>query len=170
MVCLLAVNDLFLLVFGFVETSEDLPASPSSCHLDDPELYWDTLSQLRLLRNLHVDSYSCHKSALVSNSSKFERASELVRKVFTSSRFYLHWYLLNAESTLMAWFWRVFILLFAQWRSRTWVFRLQVTITSWSSKVRLGFDTCMLHVSWLVRRFSKCWGGVKRVSSMLVKL
>jgi hypothetical protein len=38
------------------------------------------------------------------NPLKFERASELVRKVFTSSCCYLHWYLLNAESTLMAWF------------------------------------------------------------------
>jgi hypothetical protein len=90
MVCLPVVNDLFLLIFGLVETSEDLPASPSSCRLEDPEVYWDTLSRLRLPRNLHVDSYSCHKSALVSNPSKFERASELVRKVFTSSRFYLH--------------------------------------------------------------------------------
>jgi hypothetical protein len=84
---------------------------------------------------------------------KFEWASELVRKVFTSSCCYLHWYLLKAESTLMAWFWRVFILLFAPWRSSMGVFRLQVTITGWPSKVRLGFDNCMLHVSWLVRRF-----------------
>jgi hypothetical protein len=83
-----------------------------------------------------------------------ERASELVRKVFTSSRCYLHWYPLNAESTLMAWFWRVFILLFAQWRSSTWVFGLQVTITGWSLKVRLGPDTSMLNVSWLVRRLA----------------
>jgi hypothetical protein len=29
------------------------------------------LSQLHLLRNLHVDLYSCHKSSLVSNLSKF---------------------------------------------------------------------------------------------------
>jgi hypothetical protein len=29
------VSDLFLLVFGLVETSEDLPASPSSCSLED---------------------------------------------------------------------------------------------------------------------------------------
>jgi hypothetical protein len=112
------------------------------------------LSWLDLSRNLHVDFYSCHKSALVSNPSKFERASELVRKVFTSSRFYLHWYLLNAESTLMAWFWRVFILIFAQWRSSTWVFGLQVAIMSCTSKVRLGFYTSMLNVSWLVRRLA----------------
>jgi hypothetical protein len=85
---------------------------------------------------------------------KFERASELVRKFFTSSCCFLHWYLLKAESTLMAWFLRVFILLFAPWRSSTWVFGLQVTITGWSSKVRLGFDTSMLNVSWLVRRLS----------------
>jgi hypothetical protein len=90
MVCLTVANDLFLLVFGLVETIEGLLASPSSCRLEDPEVYWDTLSRLRLPRNLHVDSYSCHKSALVSNPSKFERASELVRKVFTSSSFYLH--------------------------------------------------------------------------------
>jgi hypothetical protein len=112
------------------------------------------LSRLHLPRNLHVGFYSCHKSALVSNPSKFEQASELVRKVVTPSRCHLHWYLLRAESTLMAWFWRVFILLFAPWRSSTWVFRLQVTITGWSSKVRLGFDTCMLHVNWLVRRLA----------------
>jgi hypothetical protein len=48
------------------------------------------LSRLHLPKNLHVEFYSCHKSALVSNPSKFERARELVRKVFTSSRFYLH--------------------------------------------------------------------------------
>jgi hypothetical protein len=98
--------------------------------------------------------YPGHKSALVSNPSKFERASELVRKVFTSSRFYLHWYLLKAESTLTAWFWRVFILLFAQWRSSTWVFGLQVKDNGWSSRVRLGFDTSMLIVSWFVRRLA----------------
>jgi hypothetical protein len=127
------------------------------------------LSWIHLLRNLHVDFYSRHKSVLVSNPSKFERASELVRKVITSSSYYLHWYLLNAESTLMAWFWRIFILLFAQWRSSTWVFGLQVMITGWSSKIRLGFDTCMLHVRWLVRRLASV-GGVKRVSTMLAKL
>jgi hypothetical protein len=66
----------------------------------------------------------------------------------------------------MAWFWRVFILLFVQWRSRTWVFGLQVMITGWSSKVRLSFDTCMLHVSCLVRGLTSV-GGVKRISSML---
>jgi hypothetical protein len=123
----------------------------SSCSLENLEVYWNALSWLHLPRNLHMDLYSWLKSVLVSNPSKFERASELVRKVFTSSRCYLHRYLLNAESTSMAWFWRVFILLFAQWRSSTWVFGLQVTITGWSSKVRLGFDTSMLNVSWLVR-------------------
>jgi hypothetical protein len=65
-------------------------------------VYWDTLSQLHLLRNLHVDFYPWHKSVLVSNPSRFGRASELVRKVCTSSRCYLPWYLLNAEWTLMA--------------------------------------------------------------------
>jgi hypothetical protein len=109
------------------------------------------LSWLHLPINLQVDLYPWHKSVLVSNPLKFERASELVRKVFTSSRCYLHWRLLKVESTLMAWFWRAFILLFAPWRSSTWVFGLQVTITGWSSKVRLVFDTCVLHVSWLVR-------------------
>jgi hypothetical protein len=49
----------------------------------------------------------------------FECPSELVRKAFTSSRFYPHWYLPDEESTLMAWFLRVFILLFAQRRSST---------------------------------------------------
>jgi hypothetical protein len=48
------------------------------------------LSSLHLPRNLQVDLYPWHKSVLVSNPSKFERASELVRKVFTSSRCYLH--------------------------------------------------------------------------------
>jgi hypothetical protein len=48
------------------------------------------LSRLHLPRNLHVDFYSCHMSSLVSNPSKFERASELVRKVFTSFRCHLH--------------------------------------------------------------------------------
>jgi hypothetical protein len=89
-VCLLVGNDLFLLVFGLVETIEDLLASPSSCSLDDLEIYWDTLNGLHLPRNLHVDFYPWHKSALVSNPSKFERASELVRKVFTSFHCYLH--------------------------------------------------------------------------------
>jgi hypothetical protein len=42
-VCLPVVIDLFLLVFGLVETSEDLPASPSSCSLEDPEVHWDYL-------------------------------------------------------------------------------------------------------------------------------
>jgi hypothetical protein len=46
------------------------------------------LSRLHLPRNLHVDFYLWHKSVLVSNPSKLERASELVRKVFTSSRCY----------------------------------------------------------------------------------
>jgi hypothetical protein len=80
------------------------------------------LSWLHLPRNLYVDSYPWHKSVLVSNPSKFERASELVIKVFTSSRSYLHWYLLKVESVLMARFWRVFTLLFAWWRSNAWVF------------------------------------------------
>jgi hypothetical protein len=70
------------------------------------------LSWLHLPRNLHVD-YQWHKSVLVSSPSKFERMSELVREVPTSSCCYLPWYLLNAESTLMAWFWRIFTLLFA---------------------------------------------------------
>jgi hypothetical protein len=102
MMCLLVVNDLFLLVFGLVETIEDLLASPSSCSLEDLEVYWDTLSRLYLPRNHHVDFYSCHKSASSSNPSKFDRASELVRKVFTSSRCYLLWDLLNAGLTLMS--------------------------------------------------------------------
>jgi hypothetical protein len=136
MVCLPVVNDLILLVFGLVGTIEDLLASPSSCSLDDLEVYWDTLSWLCLPGNLHVDSYSCHRSVLVSNPSKFERASELVRKVFTSSCCYLHWCLLRVESTLTAWFRRAFILLFAPWRSSTWVFGLQVATTGWSSNVR----------------------------------
>jgi hypothetical protein len=127
------------------------------------------LSWLHLPRNIHVDFYPRHKAVLASKPSKFERVSKLVRKVFTSSRCYLHWYLLNAESTFTAWFWRVFILLFAPWRTSTWVFRLQVAITSWSSKVRLGFDTSMLYVSWLVRRLARV-GGVERVPSMLAKL
>jgi hypothetical protein len=38
-VCLPVANDLFLLVFGLVETIEDLLASPSSCSLDDLEVY-----------------------------------------------------------------------------------------------------------------------------------
>jgi hypothetical protein len=62
------------------------------------------LSWLHLPRNPQVDLYPWHKSVLVSNPSKFEWVSELVRKVFTSSRCYLHWCLLKAESTLMAWF------------------------------------------------------------------
>jgi hypothetical protein len=75
MVCLPVVNDLFLLVFGLVETIEDPLTSPSSCSLDVLEVYWDTLSRLHLLRNLHVDFYPWHKSVLVSNYQKFERAS-----------------------------------------------------------------------------------------------
>jgi hypothetical protein len=55
MLCLPVVNDLILLVFGLVETIEDLLASPSSYSLDNLEVYWDTLSRLHLLRNLHVD-------------------------------------------------------------------------------------------------------------------
>jgi hypothetical protein len=38
------------------------------------------LSQLLLSRNLHVDFYPWHKLVLVSDPSKFEQASELVRK------------------------------------------------------------------------------------------
>jgi hypothetical protein len=64
-VCLPVVNDLFLLVFGLVGTIEDLLASPPSCSLDDLEVYWDTLSQRHLPRNLHVDFYPWHKSVLV---------------------------------------------------------------------------------------------------------
>jgi hypothetical protein len=78
MVCLPVVKDLFLLVFGLVETIEDLLGPQSSCSLEDLEVYWDTLSRLHLPRKLHVDFYLWHKSVLVSNSSKFERASELV--------------------------------------------------------------------------------------------
>jgi hypothetical protein len=69
MVCLTVVNDLLLLVFGLVETIEDLLASPSSCSFEDLEVYWDTLSQLHLPRNLHVDFYSCQMTALFSNPS-----------------------------------------------------------------------------------------------------
>jgi hypothetical protein len=72
MVSLPVVNDLFLLVFGLVETIEDLLAFPSSYSLEDLEVYWDTVSRLHLPRNLHVDFYPCHKSVLVSNPSKFE--------------------------------------------------------------------------------------------------
>jgi hypothetical protein len=64
-VCLPVVNDLFLLVFGLVETRKDLLASPSTCILEDLEVYWDTLSRLHLLRNPHVDFYPWHKSVLV---------------------------------------------------------------------------------------------------------
>jgi hypothetical protein len=110
------------IVFGLVETIEDLPAHPYSYSPWESWGILDTLSQLHLPRNLHVDFYSRHKSALVSNPSKFEQVSELVRKVFTSARCYLHWYLLKAESALMARFWRVFTLLFSWWRSNTWVF------------------------------------------------
>jgi hypothetical protein len=78
MVCLPVVNDLFLLVFGLVGTIKDLLASPSSCSLDDLEVYRDTLSRLHLPRNPRVDFYSWHKSVLVSNPSEFEQASELV--------------------------------------------------------------------------------------------
>jgi hypothetical protein len=70
-VCLLVINDLFLLVFGLVETIKGLLASPSSCSLYDLEVYWDTLSRLHLPRNLHVDFYPWHKSVLVSNPSNF---------------------------------------------------------------------------------------------------
>jgi hypothetical protein len=44
MVCLPVVNDPFLLVFGLVETIEDLLASSPSSSLEDLEVYWDTLS------------------------------------------------------------------------------------------------------------------------------
>jgi hypothetical protein len=102
MVCIPVVNDLFLLVFGLVETIVDILASPSSYILENLEVYWDTLSRLHLPGNLQVVLYPWHKSVLVSNPSKFERARELVRKFFTSSCCYLPWYLLNAESALMA--------------------------------------------------------------------
>jgi hypothetical protein len=76
MVCLPVVNDLFLLVIGLVETSEDLLASPTPCSLEDPEVYWDTLGRLHLPRILHVDFYSCPKSALVATRQNLnERAS-----------------------------------------------------------------------------------------------
>jgi hypothetical protein len=35
MVCLPVVKDMFLLIFGLVETMEDLLAPPSSCSLDN---------------------------------------------------------------------------------------------------------------------------------------
>jgi hypothetical protein len=148
-VCLLVVNDPFLYCLRVGGDNWR-----SSCSLENLEVYWDTLGWRHLLRNLQVDLFPWHKSVLVSNPSKFEQASELVRKVVTPSRCHLHWYVLKAESTLMAWFWIVFILLFTQWRSSTWIFRLQVTITGWSLKVRLGFGTCMLHVNLLVGRLA----------------
>jgi hypothetical protein len=75
-VCLPVVNDLFLLVIELVETSEDLLASPTSCSLEDPEVYWDTLSRLHLPRNLHVDFYSCPKLAWVATCKNLnEQAS-----------------------------------------------------------------------------------------------
>jgi hypothetical protein len=70
MVCLPVVNGLILLLFGLVATIEDLLASPSSFSLENLEVYWDTLSRLHLLRNLHVDLYSWHNLVLVSNPSK----------------------------------------------------------------------------------------------------
>jgi hypothetical protein len=39
MVCLPIVKDLFLLAFRLVETIEDLLAPPSSCSLEDLEVY-----------------------------------------------------------------------------------------------------------------------------------
>jgi hypothetical protein len=69
--CLPVVNDRFLLVFGLVETIEDLLASPSSCSFDKLEVYGDTLSRLHLPGNLHVDFYPWHKSVLVSHPSNF---------------------------------------------------------------------------------------------------
>jgi hypothetical protein len=75
-VCLPVVNDLFLLVFGLVEISEDLLASPTPCSLEDLEVYWDTLSRLHLPRNLHVGFYWSPKSALVATRQNLnERAS-----------------------------------------------------------------------------------------------
>jgi hypothetical protein len=122
----------------------------SSCSLENLEVYGNTLSWLHLPRNLQVDLFPWHKSVLVSNPSKFEQASELVRKVFTPSRCYLHGCLLNAESTLMAWFWRVFTLLLAQWRSSTRVFGLQVKIGVNLRKLGLALIlTCFLLVGLL---------------------
>jgi hypothetical protein len=72
-VCLPVVNDLFLLVFGLVETIEDL----ASCSLENLEVYWDTLSRLHIPRNLHVAFYSWHKSVLVFKP---------VKKIWTSER------------------------------------------------------------------------------------
>jgi hypothetical protein len=89
------------------------------------------------------------------NPSKFGTSEWVrIRKVFASPHFYLPWYLLNVEPALIAWFWRVFILLFAPWRSSLWVFGLQVAITGWTTRVRLGFNTSMLNVRWLVRRLA----------------
>jgi hypothetical protein len=123
-VCLPVANDLFPRVFGSVETIEDLLASPSPCSHEDLDVYWDTLSWRHLLRNRHVDFYPCPKLVFffVTKPSNFERASELAIKVFTSSRCYLHWYLLNVESALMARFWKVSTLLIAWHRWNTWVF------------------------------------------------
>jgi hypothetical protein len=74
--CLPVVKDLFLLVSELGEISEDLLASLTPCSLEDPEVYWDTLSRLHLSRNLHVDFYSCPKSALVVTRQNLnERAS-----------------------------------------------------------------------------------------------
>jgi hypothetical protein len=70
MVCLPVANDLFLLIFGLVETIKDLLASPSFRRHEDLDVYWDTLSQRHLPRNLHVDFYPWHKSVLVSKLVK----------------------------------------------------------------------------------------------------
>jgi hypothetical protein len=87
MVGLEVVDDLFHLVFGLVKGIQD-------------PLAFSSFASLGIFsRYLHADFYPWHKSVLVSNPPRFERASELVRKVFTSSRCYPHGYLLNAEST-----------------------------------------------------------------------
>jgi hypothetical protein len=64
-VCLPVVNDLFLLVFGLVETIEDLLASPSSCSLEDLEevLREELLSTIIKVRvSVLVLLYVCYSS------------------------------------------------------------------------------------------------------------
>jgi hypothetical protein len=122
MVCLLVVNDYSFLTSGWWGLLKTF-------------LLLHLLVALRILRYIGipwVDFIFQEIFTWISTRGKsqywfqtrqnFDRVGKLVRKVFTSSHCYLHWYLLNVESALMARFWRVFTLLFAWWRSNTWVF------------------------------------------------
>jgi hypothetical protein len=109
------------------------------------------LSWLHPPRNLQVDFYPWHKLVLVQTRQKIERASELVRKSLHLFSLLPPWISSKCRVDIDGLILESLHPSICSVEISTWIFGLQVAITGWSSKVRLGFDTSMLHVSWLVR-------------------